>query len=692
MIKNFGLNRVLEPRGVVPATAWKIDNCPILKDKEARVSLERLQIEWDSFQQICSSCNFDELRIRQKIFDIIEKRGKMHNPFTGTGGTLVGRIEEIPEDLKAAFGVDVGDRIYSLTSLCGIPLKLEEITSIDYNYGQIECKGYAILFEASPIHKWDSDVGVNYELTAINEAGCLRSAYELAKKDMSKNVTIIGRNSCTNLIFAAAVKKGNPDCHIMAIIDPNVRENVDLDKINSILSPVVDETRFADLSDPTMTYRAMKEEIEGFENSGLVLVAEDTFGAETLAVLLAKEGGHIYFSTVQNHYAIAQTVAETMGKFVNMSGFDQYIKDYAEFTLNLIHDIEPKLKKLDRYYETINKPDAMNESRARSIVLKNTGKDDDFIYQSRVTRMMIDEVMNIAKYDCNVIIQGETGVGKEKVLSLIHQNSERYGQPCVKINCATIPENLAESEFFGYEPGSFTGAGSQGKVGYFEMANGGILFLDEIGSLSMNMQSKLLRVLQENTFYRVGGTKQVSVNVRVIVANNVPLKTLVEEGKFREDLFYRLNICNIDVPPLRQRRDDITCLAEAFTKNWSQKYGIERDISKEALAMLREYNWPGNVRELENIIHRLVISCNTSLITGDQVGDILSENMTAKTPVCAQRDFDKQDEVDFHGIMENQEKLIIEYALKKCGTTRKAAEFIGLPQTTFARKKLKYGL
>ena len=159
-------------------------------------------------------------------------------------------------------------------------------------------------------------------------------------------------------------------------------------------------------------------------------------------------------------------------------------------------------------------------------MITSAGKEDDFVYQSQVTKSMIDEVMNIAKYDCNVIIQGETGVGKEKVLSLIHQNSERHGNPCIKINCATIAESLAESEFFGYEAGAFTGAQASGKPGYFEMANNGILFLDEIGTLSMNMQSKLLRVLQESQFYRVGGTRQISVNVRVIVANNVPLKGL----------------------------------------------------------------------------------------------------------------------------------------------------------------------
>ena len=173
----------------------------------------------------------------------------------------------------------------------------------------------------------------------------------------------------------------------------------------------------------------------------------------------------------------------------------------------------------------------------------------------------------------------------------------RVGNPVsvsyTHLNCATIQENLAEAEFFGYEKGAFTGARAGGKQGYFELANNGTLFLDEIGSLPLSRQSKLLRVLQENSFYRVGGTELKTVNVRVICANNVPLKKLVDEGSFREDLYYRLNICLIEVPPLRKRPEDIVCLAEAFIKTYSQKYGVEKTFSQEAFDALCRYHWPG---------------------------------------------------------------------------------------------------
>ena len=235
-------------------------------------------------------------------------------------------------------------------------------------------------------------------------------------------------------------------------------------------------------------------------------------------------------------------------------------------------------------------------------------------------------------------------------------------------------------------------AASSGKTGYFELADGGILFLDEIGTLSMNMQSKLLRVLQENQFFKVGGTRQISVNVRVIVANNVPLKDLVEQGTFREDLYYRLNICKIDVPALRERKEDVLCLAQTFADSWTKKYRIHKELSPEALGQLYKYHWPGNVRELENVMHRLIISSRNVVITAEDVDEILNENAYGDMMINIRKSFEYSDSLDFHQLMNQQEKQIIEYALKKEGTTRRAAELLGLPQTTLARKKLKYGL
>lgn len=693
MNKYFGLDRVMEPKGLIPATAWKLDNDRRLRSGEARVKLERIHLEWDNFQQICSSCGFDEDKIRVKIFDLIEKRGKLHNPFTGSGGVLAGTIDEMAEGLQLAENVTAGDRIYCIASLSSIPIYIEEIREIDFNYGQIQCTGYGILFEASPIYMMEEKLSLDYTLAAIDEAGSLFGAYNIAVEHRNEDIIIIGRTVYATLTYAAAVREAVGDhAVITAVMDRDSRDGLSHEEIQQVMQPMVDNTYFVELTEPVQTYEELTEKDPALGKADMVIIAEDIFGSETLAVMLSNPFGDLYFTSVENHYAEAQLAAESMGKIVTMYAFDQYIKDYPQFTTRIVHKIQNKLDEINRLYDSKKGGKHMTQSLAKSMMNSKAGREDNFVYQSQVTKSMVEDVMNIAKYDCNVIIQGETGVGKEKVLSLIHQNSERCSQPCIKINCATIAESLAESEFFGYEAGAFTGAQSSGKPGYFEMADNGILFLDEIGTLSMNMQSKLLRVLQENQFFRVGGTKQISVNVRVIVANNVPLKQLVDEGKFREDLYYRLNICKIDVPPLRERREDILCLAEAFAENWTRKYGINRELSPAALKELYDYHWPGNVRELENVIHRLIISSKNIVVGGEEVDEILNENAYGDMVISMRKIFDRDEGMNFHQLMDQQEKQIIEYALKKEGTTRKAADLLGLPQTTFARKKLKYGL
>ena len=206
------------------------------------------------------------------------------------------------------------------------------------------------------------------------------------------------------------------------------------------------------------------------------------------------------------------------------------------------------------------------------------------------------------------------------------------------------------------------------------------------------MQSKLLRVLQDSTYYRVGGTEQKYVNVRVICANNISLRKLVEEGKFREDLYYRLNICSIDVPPLRERKEDVLCLAEAFLKTYSRKYGVEKEMSPGALERLEAYHWPGNVRELENAVHRLYISEREPIISEDTVDQLLNDSVYEEMIINLKKELNRNDKMDFNHIIEEQEKRLIAYALKKEGTTRKAAEYLNLPQATLARKKVRYNL
>ena len=435
---------------------------------------------------------------------------------------------------------------------------------------------------------------------------------------------------------------------------------------------------------------AVSQQID-INNEDAIINLEDIKGSETVAALLVKPKGFMYHTGVKKNLFHSILAVDCMGKEVTIHSLDGYAKGVFDFAVGLVKKLENNFKLLENNYSKRSK----KEIKRRSFIEKKgmeVNRIEDFVFMSPVTANLVDEALNVAKYDCNVIIQGETGVGKERVLDIIHQNSERKGKPCIKINCATIQENLAESEFFGYEKGSFTGASTNGKEGYFEMANNGTLFLDEIGSLPLAMQSKLLRVLQENSFYRVGGTKAKNVNVRVICANNIPLKQLVDEGKFREDLYYRLNICMLQIPPLRQRKEDIICLAETFIKRYSKKYGLNKTFSDEAYEKLCEYHWPGNVRELENTVHRLYISEKDLVIESDSIDRLLDDNVYNDVVIDIKTEVKAESKLDFNKIMDEQEKRIIAYALKKEKTTRKAAEFLGLPQATLARKKIKYDL
>ena len=236
---------------------------------------------------------------------------------------------------------------------------------------------------------------------------------------------------------------------------------------------------------------------------------------------------------------------------------------------------------------------------------------DEIIGTSAVLERALSLVSKVASTDAMVLITGETGTGKELVAHAIHRQSRRSSRAFVSVNCAAIPRDLIASELFGHEKGSFTGA-FQRRIGRFELAEGGTIFLDEVGELPLGTQIALLRVLQEHEFERVGGTRSIRTNVRVIAATNRNLQVAIQAGTFRSDLFYRLNVFPIDMPPLRERREDIPMLVEYFVDHCARKAGKHiHGITKESLDLLRSYPWPGNIRELQNVIERSVIMCET---------------------------------------------------------------------------------
>lgn len=292
----------------------------------------------------------------------------------------------------------------------------------------------------------------------------------------------------------------------------------------------------------------------------------------------------------------------------------------------------------------------------------------------------------IADVDSTVFILGESGVGKEVIARFIHKRSHRDKGPFVKINCGAIPETLLESELFGYETGAFTGAKRQGKPGLIEMANEGTLFLDEIGELPLNLQVKLLQVLQEHRLVRIGGIKPITVNIRVIAATNRDIENMVKKGEFREDLFYRLNVVPITIPPLRERRDDIIPLIYHFLEEYNRKYDKAKKISAEAKDILIKYNWPGNVRELENTVERLVVTVEEDVILPHHLPENLKE---MNIPLKA---------VNVDGIMplkdavEMVERQLLHKAVEQCNSTYDIAKILGVNQSTVVRKIQKYGI
>ena len=306
---------------------------------------------------------------------------------------------------------------------------------------------------------------------------------------------------------------------------------------------------------------------------------------------------------------------------------------------------------------------------------------DEIIGISKPLSQLLEKASVVAGTDTTVLIQGETGTGKELVVRAIHNRSQRCDYPLVKVNCAALPKDLIESEIFGHEKGAFTGATKQRK-GKFELADKGTIFLDEVGELSLEAQAKLLRILQEQEFERVGGEQSIQVDARVIAATNRSLESDVEKGHFRADLFYRLNVFPLSVPPLRDRKSDIPLLAEFFVKKVARKLGRTVDgISQKSVAKLVDYSWPGNIRELENIIERSTILSSGTII---EVDESLIENQATKKK---QNSIETLEEVERTHILQilTQTNWVIE-------GQGKAADILGLNSSTLRGRMRKLGI
>jgi DNA-binding NtrC family response regulator len=328
---------------------------------------------------------------------------------------------------------------------------------------------------------------------------------------------------------------------------------------------------------------------------------------------------------------------------------------------------------------------ARHRAEAEVIQLKRALKQrynfENIVGKSEPMLRLFDTVAQVAPSRSTVLIQGESGTGKELIAKAIHQNSPRRDRPFIPVNTGAIPSDLLESSLFGHVKGAFTSA-INAKKGLFEVANGGTLFLDEIGTMSMDMQAKILRVLQDRRFMHLGGTSEIQVDVRIVAATNVNLRQAVKDGRFREDLFYRLNVICLELPPLRQRREDIPLLCQHFLKFYAEENGTEApSLTPEALRILMDHEWPGNVRELENAMERGVVLSTTRTITPD----LLPAQLTGSTYTASL--MDHRPDASLFDVMEDIERRIIADRLERCHWNQtEAAEFFKIPLSTLNQK------
>jgi len=313
----------------------------------------------------------------------------------------------------------------------------------------------------------------------------------------------------------------------------------------------------------------------------------------------------------------------------------------------------------------------------------------NIVGKSKAMETVLSLMKRVADTPTTVLIVGESGTGKELIARGIHKASSRSHAPFVSINCAAVPENLLESELFGYEKGAFTGAVSL-KQGKFEFADGGSLFLDEVGEMSLNLQVKLLRVLQEQEFQRVGGNKDIKVDVRIIAATNKDLREEVDAGRFRADLFFRLNVVSIDVPPLRDRREDISVLVAHFLKKFGERLGRQiREVDADVMGALYKYPWPGNVRELENVVERALVLSRGPAIGPDDLPPEIRECQAIEHGI----DTLISEERGLTETLDTIEERMIRQALDKAGNVQaQAAKTLGISRSNLQYKMKKYGL
>lgn len=339
------------------------------------------------------------------------------------------------------------------------------------------------------------------------------------------------------------------------------------------------------------------------------------------------------------------------------------------------------IEHLKRQYE-----DTVQTTSAYQETLSSFGIHNCIATSDSMIRIFM-KAKQVAAYPTTILLLGETGVGKEVVSSYIHHNSDRNDKPFIKINCSAIPEPLMEAELFGYERGAFTGAREKGKMGLFELANHGTILLDEIGDMSFALQAKLLRTIQESEIMRVGGTQPIHLDVRIISATSRDIEEMVSAGRFLDALYYRLNVVELQIPPLRERREDIIPLAEFYLQHFCETYKLEREFSPDVRTCFLRYDWPGNVRELRNTVENLVVSAISTVISWEDLPTRIARlGRTVPTRT------DMPGGISMKAAVEALQREMIQAAVTREGSLRKAAAALEMDATTLCRLAKKLGV
>lgn len=684
----FGCQRVLEPPDCFPQPAWKLDNTMAVYENEIMVDVDIIHVNATSFNQILSTANNNLSTAKKRILEIVKARGKLQNPITGTGGILYGRVEQIGKSYLNPFNLKIGDLIITLASLSLTPLRLDAIDHINTFSGQLKVRGKAILFDHMPLVKVNPDLlkqkySLDLLIAVMDEAGAPRQTWKMARpKD---RILIIGAGGKLGLLCAYAAREKIGHTGRLTGIVKTKKSRLRLEKTG-----IYDQVLCCDAMNTIQAIQSLSENLDSTLKSAcfdLTVNGMSVSGSEMLSLILTRNRGTIFYASLANSHKMTALTSESMGKDLNIVGYTGFVEGHAEFTADLLDKHPDLIRQLTRLYETREpvyeiKEEPSQDGQLLDHILKDSS--DEYVFVSDRMQEVLTSAVNVAKYDCTTLITGESGVGKEIIADIIHKASDRNQFPIVKINCGTIPDNLLESELFGYEKGAFSGASEQGKKGFFELAHNGTLFLDEIGELKTELQVKVLRAIQEKQIYRIGGTRPILVNVRIITATNRALEEMIEQGRFREDLFYRLNVFPIKIPPLRKRKKDIIPLAEHFIKKYNNRFQLDKTMEQMALQYLVEQEWPGNIRELQNMIQRMLINSKDDAITlVDTIRELTGTHPDPSTQLPA---------AGLNTILDQTEYNILKAACETNQTTREMAKVLGLTQSTLMRRLKKHRL